>query len=180
MTAVMKRFLFALLPLLLFAGITNAQVDDATPQKVVVEDLEGMAQDQGDVIVIRAEDLAERNWVMTLDKAEDDPSVTVAPVSESGRTLLAQADPVDDEPVDDPVPAPDPDPSGEDPNGFELLWLFIVSHWAELLLAFLGFVEVIVRLTPTEKDNAWFNWIKQIIDALVPNRSKYGGTHKTA
>ena len=46
---------------------------------------------------------------------------------------------------------------------------FILQNWAELLLAFLALIKVVVRLTPGVKDDAIFNYIDKLIDALVPN-----------
>ena len=46
---------------------------------------------------------------------------------------------------------------------------FILQNWAELLLAFLALIKVVVRLTPGVKDDAIFNYIDKVIDALVPN-----------
>ena len=52
---------------------------------------------------------------------------------------------------------------------------FIQEHWVVLLLALLAFIEVIVRLTPTEKDNTIFAIVKRIINLFIPNRKKTGG-----
>jgi hypothetical protein len=46
---------------------------------------------------------------------------------------------------------------------------FILGNWAELLLALLALIKVVVRLTPGVKDDAVFNYIDKLIDALVPN-----------
>ena len=46
---------------------------------------------------------------------------------------------------------------------------FILENWAELLLALLALIKVVVRLTPGVKDDAIFNYIDKLIDALVPN-----------
>ena len=46
---------------------------------------------------------------------------------------------------------------------------FILQNWAELLLALLALIKVVVRLTPGVKDDAIFNYIDKLIDALVPN-----------
>lgn len=37
--------------------------------------------------------------------------------------------------------------------------------------------ELIVRLTPTEKDNSIYNLVKRIVDALIPNKKNGGGKH---
>jgi len=46
---------------------------------------------------------------------------------------------------------------------------FILGNWAELLLALLALIKVVVRLTPGVKDDAIFNYIDKLIDALVTN-----------
>lgn len=51
------------------------------------------------------------------------------------------------------------------------------SNWIELLTALMGLIAVIVRLTPTEKDNDIFNFVKKILDFILPNFKKGGGTH---
>ncbi len=55
---------------------------------------------------------------------------------------------------------------------------FISEHWIVLLAALIGLGEVIVRLTPSKKDNSILTLIKVIIDALIPNFKVRGGTHK--
>lgn len=54
---------------------------------------------------------------------------------------------------------------------------FLKMHWIALLSAFMVFVEAIVRLTPTEKDNSVFNFLKYLFDKVFPNRSSSGGLH---
>tara|TARA_R110000822_G_scaffold2241_6_gene10790 strand:- start:299 stop:451 length:153 start_codon:yes stop_codon:yes gene_type:complete len=46
---------------------------------------------------------------------------------------------------------------------------FILVNWAELLLALLALIKVVVRLTPGVKDDAIFNYIDKLIDAIVPD-----------
>jgi len=53
---------------------------------------------------------------------------------------------------------------------------FIKTNWVVLLFGLLGFIEIIVRLTPTKKDDSVFNFIKKLIDFLIPNFSKLDGT----
>lgn len=55
---------------------------------------------------------------------------------------------------------------------------FFTEHWVALLVGLLAFIEVIVRCTPTEKDNTIFAIIKRIIDLFIPNRKKSGGSHR--
>jgi hypothetical protein len=78
------------------------------------------------------------------------------------------------------VSADDPVPDDDGPGGLMGVWNWLVENWGSILmglLGLLGVIEVIVKLTPTEKDNAWFKWLKDLFDKLIPNRSKYGGTH---
>lgn len=49
---------------------------------------------------------------------------------------------------------------------------FIKEHLWALIFGLLGFIEVIVRLTPTQVDNSIFNKIKALLDILIPNRSR--------
>lgn len=49
---------------------------------------------------------------------------------------------------------------------------FMVSHWAELLLAAMAFCKVVVNLTPTEDDNAVFGYIDLLITAITGDRRK--------
>ena len=52
---------------------------------------------------------------------------------------------------------------------------FIKEHWVALLFGLLGFAEVVTRLTPTTKDDTVLNWIKSILDVMIPNLKKGGG-----
>ena len=45
-------------------------------------------------------------------------------------------------------------------------------EWKEILLAILAIAEIIVRLTPTEKDNSILNKIMWLVNKLVPNKIK--------
>ena len=49
---------------------------------------------------------------------------------------------------------------------------FILDNLAELAIATLAFIKVIVNLTPTEKDNKVFGYLDSIINALIPDRKK--------
>lgn len=51
---------------------------------------------------------------------------------------------------------------------------FIKQNWVTLLLALIAFLEAIVILTPTEKDNIILSIIKRIIYIFIPNRKKTG------
>lgn len=78
--------------------------------------------------------------------------------------VYAQADP----------DIPDPDSAPEENGG---ILGFLKMHWIALLSALLVFLEAIVRLTPTEKDNSVFNFLKYLFDKIFPNRSSNGGLH---
>lgn len=47
-----------------------------------------------------------------------------------------------------------------------------MTFWAEILLAAMAFVKVIVNLTPTEADNKVFGWFDTLINAIVTDRRK--------
>jgi hypothetical protein len=55
---------------------------------------------------------------------------------------------------------------------------FFKLYWGRILLGFLGFVEVLVRLTPTTKDNSILSFIMLIVNGLIPNFKEDGGTHQ--
>ncbi len=55
---------------------------------------------------------------------------------------------------------------------------FLKEHWVALLFGFLGFVEIITRLTPTKKDDTVLEWVKKVLDIFIPNRASGGGTLK--
>jgi len=73
--------------------------------------------------------------------------------------------------VEDPeTPAPVEENSG----GF---WGLVKTHWGAILSAFLIFIESIIRITPSNKDNSIFSFIKFILDKIIPNARSGGGTH---
>lgn len=53
-----------------------------------------------------------------------------------------------------------------------LVWNWIVSNPIASITIALGVLEIIVRWTPTEKDNNILRWIQAILDNIVPNRAK--------
>lgn len=63
----------------------------------------------------------------------------------------------------------------------ETFWGFLKKNWGELIAGFLAFVEVIIRLTPTQKDNTILTMVKRAYDFLIgwliPNKKLGGGTH---
>jgi len=48
----------------------------------------------------------------------------------------------------------------------------IQTYWAEIILAAMAFIKVIVNLTPTEADNKVFGWLDTLISAIVSDRRK--------
>ena len=66
---------------------------------------------------------------------------------------------------------------GDTPNSSESFADFLKSHWLALLGGLLSFLEIVVRLTPSERDNSILNFIKMILDGVFPNRKNPDGTH---
>ena len=57
-------------------------------------------------------------------------------------------------------------------TNFYIMGELIQTYWAEILLAIMAFVKVIVNLTPTEADNKVFGWLDTLINAIVNDRRK--------
>jgi hypothetical protein len=105
--------------------------------------------------------------------------------SEQAPDLIAQA--TDDAGVDDEVITQDStgtaeeppveDPVEEDPTIWQEFWGWLKLNWVAFLLGLIGVIEIVVNLTPTQKDNAWFIWLREIIQSIIPNRRSGGGTH---
>ena len=56
---------------------------------------------------------------------------------------------------------------------------FIITHWAELLLALMAFIKTIINLFPTNgKAMGIFTLFDTIVNAIVPDNKSGGGTHK--
>jgi hypothetical protein len=51
---------------------------------------------------------------------------------------------------------------------------FFVDDWGALLMGLLGFVDMVARLTPTEKDNSIVNFLMMLFNAKIPNLKKGG------
>ena len=49
----------------------------------------------------------------------------------------------------------------------------------ELVMALILILEIVVNLTPSEKDNSILLKIKNVIAFLFPNRRKGGGKHES-
>lgn len=68
-------------------------------------------------------------------------------------------------------------------SGISGIMAFLAEYWQKIsavILAAATFIEVVVRITPTEKDNAWFSWLKSLLDKIIPNNKVGGGTHPPA
>jgi len=55
---------------------------------------------------------------------------------------------------------------------------FFSDNWGALLMGILGFIDLIARLTPTEKDNSIVNFLMSLFNAIIPNLKKGGGSFK--
>lgn len=49
---------------------------------------------------------------------------------------------------------------------------FIINNWAELTLAALAFIKVVVNITPTDKDNQVFGYLDVLINLIIADRKK--------
>jgi len=57
------------------------------------------------------------------------------------------------------------------------LWDLIILNWEVVIFGLFGFAEVIVRLTPSEKDNSILNFLKKMFEFILPNLKVGGGKH---
>ena len=46
------------------------------------------------------------------------------------------------------------------------------KEWYVLALSLLGILEIVVRLTPTDKDNSILTKVSSLINFLIPNNAK--------
>ena len=49
---------------------------------------------------------------------------------------------------------------------------FIKEHWGALISGLFGFIWVIIRLTPTEKDDQILKFIEKLLQFFIPDRRK--------
>ena len=54
---------------------------------------------------------------------------------------------------------------------------FIKEHWHPLTEGLIGLTWIIVRLTPTQKDNNIFTVVVNILGVVFPNNRRGGGVH---
>lgn len=52
---------------------------------------------------------------------------------------------------------------------------FLAHNWGILSLSLISFLEVVTRLTPTEKDNTVLAFLSNVLNAIIPNIKKGGG-----
>lgn len=52
---------------------------------------------------------------------------------------------------------------------------FLSAHWGILSLSLLSFLEVVTRLTPSQKDNTILAFLSNVLNAIIPNLKKGGG-----
>ena len=57
-------------------------------------------------------------------------------------------------------------------------WEILKENIGTVIWGLIGFITVIVRLTPTKRDDEILNWIIKILNVIIPNRKEGGGTHK--
>jgi len=55
---------------------------------------------------------------------------------------------------------------------------FFSDNWGALLMGILGFIDLVARLTPSEKDNSIVNFLLTMFNAIIPNFKKGGGSFK--
>ena len=53
---------------------------------------------------------------------------------------------------------------------------FFLNNWGALLMGLLGFADLVTRLTPTVKDNSILNFLSSVLNAIIPNLKKGGGS----
>ena len=81
--------------------------------------------------------------------------------------------------AEQPVPIEPPNPEEDDvvqylTNLLSNLWLYVEGYWKIVVPV----LWMVVRLTPTKKDNDILAMILRWVDFLVPNKKKGGGVHE--
>ena len=100
-------------------------------------------------------------------------NMNVEDVNVSETPQYAQAIPAP-EPVTVEISAAD---EVEEIGALASFWEWVKINWSLALFSLLGIIEIIVSLTPTEKDNAWFKWLRDFLQGILPNRKSGGGSH---
>ena len=53
---------------------------------------------------------------------------------------------------------------------------FFSENWGAMVIGLLGFFDLLARLTPTTRDNSIVNFLTAMINAIIPNFKKGGGS----
>ena len=53
---------------------------------------------------------------------------------------------------------------------------FFLNNWGALLMGLLGLGDLVARLTPSVKDNSIINFLTSVLNAIIPNLKKGGGS----
>lgn len=56
------------------------------------------------------------------------------------------------------------------------IWNFIIEHYGAIIWGLVAFIWVIVRLTPTTKDDRIMQFIVTILNFIIPDRKKKKAT----
>lgn len=100
--------------------------------------------------------------------APDDPGTSIVLQSDLAPAAMAQETGGVELEQGDPVLNVDPESAG--------IKDFFAENWLVLSGGLLVFIELIVRLTPTKKDDSIVNWLNTLLGVFVPNFKKGGGT----
>jgi len=84
----------------------------------------------------------------------------------------------DDPVIDSIAQAQASNPAAPEPETtlWQRIFAYLRENTAEAVMALLMIGQIIVNLTPTEKDNGWFLWLRRIFEMIFPNLKKGGGT----
>lgn len=118
-----------------------------------------------------AEGQQSNSEIETVDpyQSENLPDLIAQATDDAGVVTEDSTSVTEDPPVEDPVE--------EEPTIWQQFWGWLKLNWVAFLLGLIGVIEIVVNLTPTQKDNAWFLWLREIIQSIIPNRKSGGGTH---
>ncbi len=90
----------------------------------------------------------------------------------AGMFAFAQDESLSDGQPTDPVPNEvQNEPDNQESESTTPL-KFLGSYWAELFLALLALIKIIVRLTPSIKDDKVFGRLDDFVSAIFPNNEK--------
>lgn len=87
--------------------------------------------------------------------------------------LFTEADSLEFAEDSPPVTDGETDPNSNDGG----IWALLRDYGATILMGFMALMEVIARLTPSEKDNSFISWLTNFINTFLPNKKAGGGLH---